>query len=343
MMTILTSNKDIDRAAWSALVHSSPTGTWFQTPEAYDFFAGLQEEFRPFVVALVRTNEARNEQLLLAVCVGYITVEQNSLKQFFTRRAIIIGGPALADDCTCEEVTLLMANVKRKVEDLGGAIYIETRNLNNYSQWRKGFEKAGFNYESHLNYHLDCSDEEMLFKNMNESRRRQVKKGLKNGAIIEEAQDECDVHDYYLIMRDLYRTKVKTPLFDERVFMEFYRKQYGKYLLVKYEGKVIGGIMSPILQEKAIYEWFVCGLDGEYRDQYPSVLATYAAMVYGAQHGLCRFDFMGAGKAGDGYGVCIFKERFGGKQVEHGRYLCILNPLLYACGTLGVKVLKKLK
>ena len=343
MITTIQIYKDIDSTAWSRLVQSSPTGTWFQMPEAYSFFADLLNVFRPFVVAVAEKENGTKDLLLRAVCVGYITVEQNPIKQFLTRRAIIIGGPALASDCTGEEVVLLMETVKCRIKELGGAIYIETRNFNDYSRYRDGFEKAGFHYEPHLNYHLDCSDEKRLFINMSESRRRQVKKGLKNGAIIEEAQDECDVHDFYLLLRNLYKTRVKTPLFAENVFLEFYRKQSGKYLLVKYDGKVIGGIMSPILHEKTIYEWFVCGLDGEYKDQYPSVLATYAAMVYGAQHGLSRFDFMGAGKEGDGYGVRVFKERFGGEQVEHGRYRCVLNSLLYACGTLGVKVMKKLK
>ena len=41
----------IDRTAWSRLVQNSSTGTWFQTPEAYEFFASIPELFMPFVVA----------------------------------------------------------------------------------------------------------------------------------------------------------------------------------------------------------------------------------------------------------------------------------------------------
>jgi lipid II:glycine glycyltransferase (peptidoglycan interpeptide bridge formation enzyme) len=52
---------------------------------------------------------------------------------------------------------------------------------------------------------------------------------------------------------------------------------------------------------------------------------------------------MGAGKPDEAYGVRDFKAKFGGKEVEHGRFLCVTKPLLYNIGVLGVKILKKLK
>ena len=129
-------------------------------------------------------------------------------------------------------------------------------------------------------------------------------------------------------------------LFGLDFFLAFFRQGRGKYLLVKYEGKVIGGMMCPILEGRAIYEWYVCGLDEPYREQHPSVLATYAAMQYAAEHGLPRFDFMGAGKPGDDYGVRAFKAQMGGQLVEHGRFLLIAKPLLYRIGVLGVAWLR---
>ena len=45
----------------------------------------------------------------------------------------------------------------------------------------------------------------------------------------------------------------------------------------------------------------------------------------------------------EAYGVRDFKAKFGGQEVEHGRFLYISKPLLYKFGVLGVKILKKLK
>ena len=323
--------RETDRTEWSKLVQSSATGTWFQTPEAYDFYTSQSELFKPFAIGVT------NNEQLRCVCIGYVTVEKNALKQMLTRRAIIIGGPCLADDCIDYEVMELMRAVRKQLKS--EAIYVECRNFNDYSHWRNAFEAEGFSYVPHLNFHVDCSDKEAMDGKLSENRKRQIKKAVKSGIEIAEAQSEQEIKEWYDILSHLYKTRVKTPLFPLSFFIEFYRQGLGKYLLVKYEGKVIGGIMCPILEGKCIYEWFVCGMDTEYRNQNPSVMATYAAMEYGNAHGLVRFDFMGAGKPNEPYGVREFKARFGGDEVEYGRFLCVTNPLLYKIGVFAVKIL----
>ena len=72
-------------------------------------------------------------------------------------------------------------------------------------------------------------------------------------------------------------------------------------------------------------------------------IATFFCLCNAAEHNMPRFDMMGAGKPDEAYGVRDFKARFGGKEVEHGRFLCVTKPLLYKIGVLGVKLLKKLK
>ena len=59
------------------------------------------------------------------------------------------------------------------------------------------------------------------------------------------------------------------------------------------------------------------------------------------EHGLPRFDFMGAGKPEEDYGVRAFKAQMGGQLVGHGRFLLIAKPLLYRIGVLGVAWLRR--
>ena len=309
-------------------------------------FASMPELFRPFAIAVERVNELTNERKLRGVCVGYVTRESNKLKQFFTRRAIIQGGPVLANDASSEEVELLMNAVRKQlvIGDwllVNGPIYIETRNFEDYSKWREAFEDAGFRYERHLNFHVDCTDEEAMWERMSEVRRRQVRKAVNNGARIKsEGISELEISAFYQILSRLYRTKVKRPVFEEAFFQEAYRQGVAKYLLVKYIGKVIGGMMI-VTSSRCVYEWYICGLDAEYKEQYPSVMATWAAMEYANEHGLARFDVMGAGEPGVPYGVRDFKAEFGGTLVEHGRWQYIGNTLLYCLGLIGVKLLKR--
>ena len=56
MIRVVTYDQ-IDRTAWQELVRKSETGTWFQSPEAYDFYASLPAVMRPFVIAVERVNE----------------------------------------------------------------------------------------------------------------------------------------------------------------------------------------------------------------------------------------------------------------------------------------------
>ena len=332
MIQLLT-YPEIDPQQWRDLVESSPTATWFQTREAYQFYAANPEEMTPFAVGVAE------DGCLVGVVVGYVTQEKSFLKQFFTCRSIVIGGPLVDADISDEALVALLNAVKRAFTPYTlhfTPIYIETRNFHDYSRWKSVFEANGFAYQPHLNIQVTCSEAHT----MSEQRRRQVKKAISNGSIISQAQTEQEIRDWYRILSQLYRTKVRTPLFSEEFFLQFYREGVGKYLLVKHQGKVIGGMMCPVLDGKAIYEWFVCGLDEEYREQYPSVMATYAAIEYAKTNALPLFDFMGAGKPDVPYGVRDFKMEFGGELVEHGRFLCVRKPLLYRMGQLGVKLLK---
>lgn len=351
--------EQIERTEWSRLVQASATGTWFQTPEVYEFFVSMPALFVPFVFAVTGTHEsnsgAMDEETLRGVCVGYVTKEKNPIKQFFTRRAIIIGGPALSDDATDEEVELLMNGVKELMNERmdGSPIYIETRNFNDYSRWKDAFRKSGFEYQAHLNFHVDTSSVETVEANLGKSRKRDIRTTIREGVTITSIYDlglqigdlerERMVHEYYQVLRNLYETKVKTPLFPESFFQTLAKHSDARFLLTELNGKIIGGTVCVAQEGKCLYEWFACGEDGVYPHVFPSCYATYAGIKYAAEHDMPRFDMMGAGKSDEAYGVRDFKEKFGGKKVEHGRFLCIKKPLLYRIGVLGVKLLKKLK
>lgn len=325
-MIIVRTYSEIDKQDWRLLAETSPLSTWFQTDEAYRFYQSVSD-MCAFVYGVME------EDKLVGVIVGYTTQEKCKFKQYFTARAIVVGGPLLDENISESALTILLQTVKKQQ---GEAIYIEMRNLHDYSRWKMVCMSNGFAYQPHLNIQVACNGQH----SMNEQRQRQVKKAVKNGAEICEASSEQEIRDWYQILRQLYRQKVHTPLWSEAFFLQFYRNGVGKFLLVKYNGKVIGGMMCPIFAGKAIYEWYVCGLDEEYKEQYPSVMATYATIEYAKKNGLPIFDFMGAGVPNQSYGVRDFKMEFNGELLECGRYLCIRKPLLYKIGKWGVKILK---
>ena len=339
MIQILAYN-EINPQQWQLLIEQSATATWFQTPEAYEFYASLPAEMQPFTVGVENQGELR------ALCVGYITQELNAIKQYLTCRAIVVGGPVIANDATDDEVAALLKAV-RAMESNGQSpianrpIYIETRNFNDYSRWKSVFEANGFTYQPHLNFHVDTTSVELLESRLGKNRKRDIKTSLRDGATIVEQATIEQVRTYYELLKQLYTTKIKTPLFSLQFFEQLYQHPNGRFILVEKEGEIIGGTVCVELPGKCLYEWFVCGRDGEWKSIFPSSLATYAGIRYAAEHCCSRFDMMGAGKPDEAYGVRDFKARFGGEQVEYGRFLCVRKPLLYGIGKIGVKILKK--
>ena len=346
MMCNVLTYEQIDRNEWSRLVASSTTGTWFQTPEAFDFYASQPELFKPFAIGICNLKfETINAQSTLrAICVGYVTVEKNPIKQFLTRRAIIVGGPCFADDCINEEVSLLLSTLQQQLSTGANApIYIESRNFNDFSRWKSAFAVAGFDYVPHLNFHVDTSSVEVVEANLGKSRKRDIRTSLRDGATIIENPTLEQVREYYAILEHLYKTRVKTPLFPFSFFEKLWQHKDGRFILVELNGEIIGGTVCVEQEGKCLYEWFACGRDGEWKAIFPSTLATYSGIRYAAEHNCPRFDMMGAGKPDDAYGVRDFKAKFGGTEVEHGRFLCVTKPLLYNIGVLGVKILKSIK
>ena len=331
---IYTSANDIDIKTWSDLVQSSTVASWFQTTEAYRFFDSLSF-LEAFCVAVESCG------VLKGVVVGFIQRDGGRLKQYLSRRAIINGGPLLSEDIEDDELTFLLTAVKDLLKRK--AIFIETRNFNDYSRWRSVFEKCGFKCEQHYDIQVDTTAIDVVNSNIGKSRKRDVRVSLRDGASIVEKPTNKQIKDYYLILSELYKNKVKKPLFPFEFFERLFQLSDSLFLLVEYNEEIVGGTVCVGLKGKALYEMYACGQDGVYKNIFPSELATFSGIQQAVDKGYPVFDMMGAGKPDDGgYGVRDFKLKFGGKLVEFGRYDYICNRFLYNIGKLGVKKLKKL-
>lgn len=334
-MKVLSGIQDIDLAKWDALVKSSSVATWFQTREAFGFFDS--QSFMEAIVVAVDSDET-----LKGLAVGYIQKDGGKVKQYLSRRAIILGGPLLAEDISSEELKALLQALKDNLQK--NAIYIEMRNFNDYSRWRAVFEECGFVYEPHYNVQIDTTSLEAVNGKLDRNRRRNIKKAVENGIAIDENPNEEEVKAFYAQLDELFRTKVKSPLYPYEFFAKLKDLSSSRFFMAKNtEGVLLGGLVCVALEGRALYAWAACGDDQGHRDLSPSVMANYAGICHAAEHGYPRFDFMGAGKPDDGgYGVRDFKLKFGGELVEQGRFVCICNAMLYNLGKFGVKLMKRL-
>jgi serine/alanine adding enzyme len=324
----LLKNDEISISQWDELIVQSPYASAFQTSSFHKVFSsvnGLVSE--AFAV--------EDSQEIRALCV--VTFQKESgLKSFFSRRVIIYGGPVLIskDD---QALNFLIYSINREYKKK--AIYTEIRSLHNYNVFNEVFKKNGWQNIPYQNFKIDCSDKERLFRNLSENRKRQIKKSLGSGVIIKEAKDTYEINVFYEILKALYEKKIKKPLFPKTFFTDFFEAGLGVFLLVFYKEIIIGGIMCIVLEPRVMYELYICGLDEEYKQQSPSVIATWAAIMHANENKIKVFDFMGAGRKDKNYGVRDFKARFGGELQENDRFLLINNMPLYKIGQLALKLI----
>jgi serine/alanine adding enzyme len=322
-------NENIDLLKWSDCIKKSVYITPFQTPEFYRLCNSV-DGFSADVFAVEESNKYTS---LIVVTVQ----KEYGLKSYFSRRGIIYGGPVLDDHCN--SLTYLLNSVRSFYKSK--LIYIESRNYACYDLYKKVFKNAGWNYMAYMNIKVSIMNKDLnsIIAKFNYNRRREIKKSLEEGATFSEITSEAVIEEVYKILEHIYKTRVKLPLPGLVFFMKFWETGLMKAFAVVHKGRVIGGAFCPILQGKGIYTMYYCGERNYNPHIFPTHLAVLAALESGLKEGCCYLDFMGAGRKGKEYGVRRYKSEFGGDLVEEGRFLIILNPILFRIGKLGLKIL----
>ena len=324
---------DINQDAWLDLCNRSSVTSFFQTKACYDFYAELSF-LKPFVFAV------SEDDILVGLACGYLIADGGAVKRFFSRRAIIPGGLLLDDDISQHALTALLEALRKGLSN--EAIYIEIRNYTDYSAFKDIISQNSFEYFSHLNIHVSTPDVRSAFDQLSASKKRQIVQTEKQGVTCYLSDSQDDILGFYGILKQLYKQKVKKPMFPAEFFSTILGHEFSHFFVVKKNEQVIGGILC-VASEKVLYEWFICGEEYPGENIYPSVLATWKAIEYAASNGYAYFDFMGAGKPDEAYGVRSFKTKFGGKVLEQGRFLYICKPLLYRFSKSMLQIIRKIK
>jgi lipid II:glycine glycyltransferase (peptidoglycan interpeptide bridge formation enzyme) len=317
---------------WNEFNRNACNANVFQTPELYSFWL-LQNNSKPFVFIIRNSIEE-----IVGICSGIILSNGNNLVSYFTRRAVIYGGPLFLNE---ESKGLVLQDlifaINEKISKK--AIYVEFRNFIDLTDYKDLFEKSNYKYLPYQNYLITLDNEENVQNKFKSEKRRQIRRALKEGVTFSVENTKANIHGVYNILQKIYKEKVKKPLPGLSFFEDLCELESANVMALHYEGNVIGGGFF-LKDQKTIYDWYRGGLDGEYKHQYPSTLAAWALMQHGLNLQLEFFDFMGGGLKGSNYGVGKFKSQFGGELVEYGRFLKQYNSFLYKLGKLGMKLLK---
>lgn len=319
----------IDR--WNNFLSESTFNSVFQTPDFYYLFNSI-----PGFSAKAFTVEDISGIRVLCV----VTIQKGKgIKGFFSRRAIIYGGPIFIKE-NYEAFEFLLKNINHQLR--GKVIYIEVRNSFDYSKLMPFYTKVGWNYLPYLNVKLKLKGESLkdVLSAMHYNRRRQIQLSLMENAIYRQVNDISEVKELYLILKELYYNRVKLPLPNLNFFIELFKSPIARIFIVIHGNKIIGGSFCLLSEMKTIHTLYYCGYRDYNKKIFPTHLAVLAAIDYGVENELEYLDFMGAGLKGNEYGVRKYKLEFGGLLVEDGRFLKILQPIFYSIGKFGLKIYK---
>ena len=333
---------------WCAFAADHPNASYYQSA-AFFRFAGSWPEAEPVLLACTGGDDSKRHVLgsLLAVVVhepfSGVVAAGRLLKPLFralSRRTIVYGGPLLAPAPALQQQETLLMLLQALHDAVGKrSHFIQFRNAYDLSAFCNAFKSLGYRWQDRLNMLVDTNSEQQAWSSMSSSRRRQVRSSLQGGATIVASPTTEQTDQLYAILRELYAKKVRKPLPSKAFFQTLAsaKNDEAQMLVICLDGRVIGGIACTLLPGRVMHEWYVCGLDNEYRPQniYPSVLATWAGVRQAARLHIPVFDFMGLGQPGIPYGVRDFKARFGGQWVNHGRYVRKNNRWLYAIASAG--------
>lgn len=327
----------IEKGKWGDFVYNHPHGNIFQTPEMAEVYKRTKN-YEPISLAVVDSSDE-----ILAVLLAVVIKEMGGILGSFSAHSRVNEGPLfLEDERGIDATMLLMGHYEKIVRKK--ALYTEVRNIRNTSEFSNIFNGLGYEYEERLNFLINLNRvEEEIWRAIHKSRRKGINRAKNKGVTVEKMEDKKDIPVFYDIVAKTYK-RVGVPLADysffEAMFEILVPKKMADFYLAKYNNKSVGA--RVVLKYRgSVYDWYAGSLptnDPLYVDE----AMVWHILKEGANNGYAIFDFGGAGKPNEEYGVREFKRRFGGDLVNYGRYKKEHSPFKMKIAGKGFGIYKKI-
>ncbi len=329
--------RQLDENLWRDFVDNHPMGNIFHTPMMFQVFTQAKGH-QPVLWAAI-SGSGRLLALLLPVQVTLM----DGLLRWFTTRAIAYGSVLCAPGSEGREaLTVLLQTYNREMQR--NALFTELRNLSDLSDLQPVLNDNDFAYEDHLNYLIDLDrPPEAVLRSIGRRTRKKIRRALRQGElIVEEANRREQVVLCYELLQKSYAAAqvylADRSLF-EAVFDVLYPRGMVKFLLARVDDVYVAGSVELIYKD-TIYGWYG-GMDRDYSDYIPNELLLWHIFQWGAEKGYKVYDFGGAGKPDEEYGVRDFKAKFGGELVCYGRNTCVHAPKLLWLSEQGYQLVRR--
>ncbi len=285
----------------------------------------------------------KNNNIIGSLLAINFSVKSGILKSYSTHTTIR-GGPIVEDSNEGANICkyLLKEYKKNRKRTLYTRIYPVKQN----NSVNKALEINNYNYEGYLNFliNLDRSQNE-IWADIHKGRRKNINRAQKRFSLqISDLKERDEIPLFYELLEETHR-HAAVPLEDISLFYATYDllvpKKLARFIFAKKDGKAIACRLILTYKDE-IYDWYA----GAYRESvscYPNDFLVWHVLCWGAEHGYKIFDFGGAGKPDEESSVRTFKERFGGKLINYGRFTKVHSQLKLKVAIKAYQTLRKMK
>ena len=310
---------------WSEYVCRHPEGNIFHTPEMFEVFQ-RSKGFLPELWAAVD-----GDRVLGLMAPVQISLFQGPLKRVTTRSVVYGGILAEPGSEGCAALDLLLRTYQCQSDRR--PVFTEVRNLSPLSaEMLRILGDNRFDYEGHLNYHIDLSGgPEEIFSRIGKRTRKNIHHALNQGkVVIEEVSDPNGLRDGYALLEQTFKF-ARVPLADFSLFQSaFDVLSKKKMILVTLASAnlVPGAVSVELLYKNVAYGWYG-GMDRRGGSNAINELLIWKVLLRCRELGCTVYDFGGAGKPDVPYGVRNFKAKFGGDLLSLGRNTWARNERVF--------------
>jgi serine/alanine adding enzyme len=328
----------LDETTWRQFVHDHPQGNVFHTPEMFQVLSRAKGH-QPRLWAA-----ANAQGQVLALLLPVLVTLTRGLPRRLTARAIAYGSVLHEPGPAGEEALMILLRAYTQAASRQ-ALFTELRHLSDMSAVQPVLTQCGFTYEDHLNYLIDLNRApDAIMQSIGARTRKHIRQGLRKGEVIVEQIDRRDLlHPWYALIRQSYAA-AQVPVPDlslfEAAFDVLRPKGMAQFWLAR-AGEAHVAASAELPYKDTLYGWY-SGMDRRYAGLLPGELLMWHVLKWGAENGYKVYDFGGAGKPAEEYGVRNFKAKFGGQLVCFGRSICIHAPRLLRLSTWGYRLYRRL-
>lgn len=330
MATAISIVRTLPAGPWRQFVADNPAGNIFHTPEMFQVFSHTKR-FHPEVWAA--TCGERVLALLLPVRIAVM----GGFLSRLTTRSVSFGSVLCAPGTEgLEALAGLLRTYTNEVDT--NTLFTELRNLSDLAAVQPTLQAHGFKHEGHLDYHINLRRPmEDIFGSIGRRARKHIRHEIKAGVVVcEEATDRGQLGACYDLLRATYHA-ARVPLPDCSLFDASFDVLYPKGMVrftLAHVNHVPAAVSVDLFYKDVVYGWYG-GMDRAYSRNRPNEMLTWHLLQLSAERGYGLYDFGGAGKPGEEYGVRDFKAKFGGELVSYGRNICVHSPLRLRLSEMG--------